>query len=82
MPDSAHHPPAAPTNHRDQRDFHVELLGDVAVTSFTDHSTLLFHGLTLQGDFRSTEVWHETRGTMADDFEPDGRGAIGSSGKR
>ena len=55
-------PPAAPTNHLEQRDFHVQLFRDVAVTSFTDHSTVLFHGLSLGTDFRSTEVWHKARG--------------------
>jgi ketosteroid isomerase-like protein len=55
-------PPAVPANHLEQRDFQVQLFGNVAVTSFTDHSTVQFHGQTLATDFRSTEVWHKTRG--------------------
>jgi ketosteroid isomerase-like protein len=55
-------PPAVRTNHLEQRDFQVQLFGDVAVTSFTDHSTVLFHGQPLLTDFRSTEVWRRTRG--------------------
>ena len=55
-------PPAVPANHLEQRDFQVQLFGNVAVTSFTDHSTLQFHGQTLQTDFRSTEVWRRTQG--------------------
>jgi hypothetical protein len=53
---------AVPPNHLEQRDFQIKMFGDVAVTSFTDHSTVRFHGNTLLTDFRSTEVWHKTRG--------------------
>jgi ketosteroid isomerase-like protein len=44
-----------------QSDFGVELYGDVAVTRFTDTSTLPFHGQVLNASYRSTEVWKNGR---------------------
>jgi len=40
-----------------QTDFAVQVHGNVAVTSFTDESTVQFHGQTMRARFRSTEVW-------------------------
>jgi ketosteroid isomerase-like protein len=40
-----------------QTDFHVEVHGNVAVTSFTDNATMQFGGQTMTPRFRSTEVW-------------------------
>jgi ketosteroid isomerase-like protein len=44
-------------NHLVQTDFHVQLYGTVAVTSFTDVQTELVHGQTFHAKYRSTEVW-------------------------
>jgi hypothetical protein len=44
-------------NHLVQTDFHVQLYGTVAVTSFTDVQTELAHGQTFHAKYRSTEVW-------------------------
>jgi len=57
-------PPSATAqpNHLQQKDFAVQFYGDVAVTSFTDQSTVVFKGQTLVSDFRSTEVWRKSRG--------------------
>lgn len=35
----------------------MALIGDVAVTSFTDHATVHFFGQVMRPGFRSTEVW-------------------------
>ncbi len=40
-----------------QDDFHVVFVGNTAVTSFTDHSTVHFFYQVIRPDFRSTEVW-------------------------
>lgn len=40
-----------------QSDFGVAMYGNVAVTRFTDTSTLPFHGQLLHASYRSTEVW-------------------------
>lgn len=40
-----------------QESLKVEMHGDVAVTSFTDVSTVQFHGQTLHARYLSTEVW-------------------------
>ncbi len=48
---------AGVTNDLVQDDFHVVFVGNVAVTSFTDHSTVHFFGQVIRPDFRSTEVW-------------------------
>ena len=40
-----------------QDDFHVVFVGNVAVTSFTDHSTVHFFDQVMRPDYRSTEVW-------------------------
>jgi len=46
-----------------QRDFAVQIHGNVAATSFTDDSTVQFHGQILRASYRSTEVWlKETAG--------------------
>jgi hypothetical protein len=44
-------------NHLVQTDFHVQLYGTVAVTSFTDVQTELAHGQTFRAKYRSIEVW-------------------------
>ncbi len=40
-----------------QRDFKVQLYGNTAVTSFTDHLVQHAYGQLVTEDFRSTEVW-------------------------
>jgi len=55
--DGAQPPPAGTSNHLVQEDFRIELHGGVAVTSFTDVSTVQFHGQTLHAKYLSTEVW-------------------------
>lgn len=40
-----------------QTDFHIEVHGKVAVTSFTDNATMHFGEQTMTPSFRSTEVW-------------------------
>lgn len=40
-----------------QTDFHIEVHGNVAVTSFTDNATMHFGDQTITPRFRSTEVW-------------------------
>ena len=55
--DSAGPPPKGIVNHLVQTDFHVQLYGNVAVTSFTDVQTELAYGQTLHAKYRSTEVW-------------------------
>jgi ketosteroid isomerase-like protein len=45
-----------------QDDFHVVFIGDVAVTSFTDHATVHFFAQVMRPDFRSTEVWKKFDG--------------------
>jgi ketosteroid isomerase-like protein len=42
-----------------QTDWHLQRYGPVAVTAFTDVSTLHFHGQIVRSKFRSTEVWIE-----------------------
>jgi hypothetical protein len=54
---SAGPPPAGVQQTLRQRDFHVVVHGSVAVTSFTDESTLRFHGQLVHASFLSTEVW-------------------------
>jgi ketosteroid isomerase-like protein len=55
--DGAGPPPKGIVNHLVQTDFHVQLFGNVAVTSFTDVQTELAYGQTLHAKYRSTEVW-------------------------
>lgn len=45
------------TNQLVQTDFHIELHGDVAVTSFTDNATVHVGEQVMKPRFRSTEVW-------------------------
>jgi ketosteroid isomerase-like protein len=45
-----------------QRNFKVQLFGDTAVTSFTDHLALHAYGQLLTEDFLSTEVWRRETG--------------------
>jgi hypothetical protein len=45
------------TNHLVQTDFHIEVHGKVAVTSFTDNATVHVGDQILRPRFRSTEVW-------------------------
>jgi ketosteroid isomerase-like protein len=45
-----------------QEDFTVQVYGSTAVTSFTDVSTVDFYGQQAHFRFRSTEVWHASRG--------------------
>jgi ketosteroid isomerase-like protein len=53
-------PPAPGTNNTlVQTDFDVKIHGNVAVTSFTDVSTVHFHGQELHAKYRSTEVWKQ-----------------------
>jgi ketosteroid isomerase-like protein len=40
-----------------QTDYAMQLHGNVAVTSFTDSSTVEFNGQTSRGAYKSTEVW-------------------------
>lgn len=55
--DGAQPPPNGVRNSLEQKDFKIEVHGSVAVTSFTDVSTLQFHGQTLHANYLSTEVW-------------------------
>ena len=41
----------------EQTDYAMQLHGNVAVTSFTDNSTVEFNGQTSHGTYKSTEVW-------------------------
>lgn len=51
-------PPAGMTNNLVQTDFAIQLHGTVAVTSFTDNSTVTFaSGQTTHATYKSTEVW-------------------------
>jgi ketosteroid isomerase-like protein len=56
--ESAQPPASGNTNTLVQQDFKIQLHGDVAVTSFTDVSTVNFHGQTLHAKYLSTEVWY------------------------
>jgi ketosteroid isomerase-like protein len=49
--------PKGVSNHLVQTDVVVQVHGNVAVTSFTDDSTVQFHGQTTHAKYRSTEVW-------------------------
>ena len=63
-------PPAKGTSNTLKQDgLRVEMHGNVAVTSFTDVSTVQFHGQTLHARYLSTEVWMK---------EPDGWKMISS----
>jgi len=55
--DGAQPPANGMKNQLTQENFKVEVHGNVAVTSFTDVSTLQFHGQTLHAKYLSTEVW-------------------------
>lgn len=57
--DGAQPSPKGFSNTLTQTDWQLELHGPVAVTSFTDVSTVQFHGQTLHAKYRSTEVWLE-----------------------
>jgi len=54
--------PAGVSNHLVQGDWHFQQYGNIAVTSFTDNSTVTLFGQTIQSKFRSTEVWREDHG--------------------
>jgi hypothetical protein len=56
-------PPAGVRNELVQSHWNVRFHNNVAVTSFTDTSTLHFHGQVLVSEFLSTEVWLDERGT-------------------
>ena len=45
------------SNHLVQTDFNVEVYGAVAVTRFTDQSTVSMAGQVSHANYRSTEVW-------------------------
>src|SRR6185312_15485000 len=60
--DGAQPVPAGTSHKLEQTDFKIELHGNVAVTSFTDVSTLDFHGQTLHSRYLSTEVWLKESG--------------------
>ncbi|MHA6204775.1 DUF4440 domain-containing protein [Dyella soli] len=49
--------PKAVSNRLVQSDFHIELHGKVAVTSFTDNATVQLGDQAMRPRFRSTEVW-------------------------
>lgn len=49
--------PKSVTNKLVQTDFHIEIHGDVAVTSFMDNATVHVGDQTLMPCFRATEVW-------------------------
>lgn len=51
--------PQGISNHLVQTDWHVQLYGDVAVTRFTDQSTLHVYGQVSHATYRSTEVWRK-----------------------
>lgn len=55
--DSAQPSPRGTSNTLAQEGFRIEVHGAVAVTSFTDVSTVQFHGQTLHAKYLSTEVW-------------------------
>jgi ketosteroid isomerase-like protein len=55
--DGAQPAPNGSSNTLTQEDFKIEVHGSVAVTSFTDVSTVQFHGQTLHAKYLSTEVW-------------------------
>lgn len=55
--DGAQPTPNGSSNTLTQEDFRIEVHGGVAVTSFTDVSTVRFHGQTLHAKYLSTEVW-------------------------
>jgi ketosteroid isomerase-like protein len=60
---SASPAPQGMSNHLVQTDFNVEVYGTVAVTRFTDQSTVIVAGQTSHTNYRSTEVWQkETAG--------------------
>jgi ketosteroid isomerase-like protein len=54
-------PPASARQVLVQSDFGVQMYGNIAVTRFTDTSTLPFHGQVLHATYRSTEVWRHGR---------------------
>ncbi len=54
---SAGPPPSGMSNHLVQTDFNVEIYGAVAVTRFTDQSTVTVAGQVSRANYRSTEVW-------------------------
>jgi ketosteroid isomerase-like protein len=55
--------PQGMSNHLLQTDFNVEVYGTVAVTRFTDQSTVIVAGQASHTNYRSTEVWQkETAG--------------------
>jgi hypothetical protein len=60
---SAGPPPPGVSNTLVQTEFVCRLHGPVAVTRFTDRSTVRFHGQTLHASYLSTEVWLDERGT-------------------
>ena len=51
--------PKGISNHLVQADFHVQVYGPVAVTSFTDQSTVHAYGQVSHATYRSTEVWQQ-----------------------
>jgi ketosteroid isomerase-like protein len=61
--------PSGVSNTLVQTDWHLQLHGSVAVTGFTDVSTVHFHGQVQTARYRSTEVWLK---------EPDGWKMISS----
>ena len=54
--------PPGVTQTLEQGDFKVELHGDTAVTSFTDHSTMHVRDQVMKADYLSTEVWQKKGG--------------------
>ena len=50
-------PAGSPHNKLVQIDFVIKVHGNVAVTSFTDESTVLIAGQAMHAKYRSTEVW-------------------------
>lgn len=54
--------PKGISNHLVQADFHVQVYGPVAVTSFTDQSTVHAYGQVSHATYRSTEVWQKEAG--------------------
>jgi ketosteroid isomerase-like protein len=59
---SAQPSPAGFSNKLVQTDYAMELHGDVAVTSFTDNSTVTMNGQLSHGTYKSTEVWMHEKG--------------------
>ena len=55
-------PPAGVENRLEQSDVRIELHGDTAVTSFTDHLTQHANGAVRTASFLSTEVWQKENG--------------------